>query len=73
MRVLAIVQNKGGVGKTTVARILTEYFGMQGIRVLGIDLDPQCNFSRRFLTMQLDPTDPDGVIAVRRDEMDPTG
>lgn len=62
MRVLAIVQNKGGVGKTTVARLLTEYFGIHGIRVLGIDLDPQCNFSRRFLTMQLDPTDPDGVI-----------
>jgi chromosome partitioning protein len=71
MRVLAIVQNKGGVGKTTVARLLSEYFANRNLRVLGIDLDPQCNYSRRFLTMQLDPTDPDGIIPPLHSDYDP--
>ena len=48
MRVVAVVQNKGGVGKTTVTRLLAEYFARKPLRVLGLDLDPQCNFSRRF-------------------------
>lgn len=72
MRVLAIVQNKGGVGKTTVARLLSEHFARKGLRVLGIDLDPQCNYSRRFVTMQLDPTDPDGIIPPLHPDYDPT-
>ncbi len=62
MHVVAVVQNKGGVGKTTLTRLLAEYFGREGGRILGLDLDPQCNFSRRFLTMDLDQTDPDGVM-----------
>jgi len=63
MKVLAIVQNKGGVGKTTVTRILTENFARKGLRVLAIDLDAQCNFSRRFLTMDYDSTEEDGILA----------
>lgn len=62
MQVLATVQNKGGVGKTTLCRLLSEYFVRRGKRVLGIDLDAQCNFSRRFLTMDIDNTDLDGLL-----------
>ena len=62
MQILATVQNKGGVGKTTVCRLLAEYLCRRGKRVLGIDLDAQCNFSRRFLTMEIDATDLDGVL-----------
>lgn len=62
MHILAIVQNKGGVGKTTLCRLLSEYLCRKGLRVLGIDLDSQCNFSRRFLKMVIDETDPDGVL-----------
>lgn len=62
MQILATVQNKGGVGKTTVCRLLAEYLCRQQRRVLGIDLDPQCNFSRRFLAMDIDSTDVDGLL-----------
>lgn len=62
MKILVTVQNKGGVGKTTVCRLISEYLARQGKRVLGIDLDSQCNFSRRFLTMDIDSTDPDGIM-----------
>ena len=62
MKVLVTVQNKGGVGKTTVCRLISEYLSRHGKRVLGIDLDSQCNFSRRFLNMDIDGTDPDGIL-----------
>ena len=62
MQILATVQNKGGVGKTTLCRLLAEYLCRKRKRVLGIDLDSQCNFSRRFLTMEIDGTDLDGVL-----------
>ena len=71
MRVLATVQNKGGVGKTTITRILAEWFARSGKRVLLIDLDAQCNLSRRFLTMSYDPSDPDGVLPPVHPEFDP--
>ena len=61
MLTLVLAQNKGGVGKTSISRILSEYFAREGYRVLGLDLDPQCNYSRRFLIMEYDPVDPDGV------------
>jgi chromosome partitioning protein len=62
MKIIATVQNKGGVGKTTICRLLSEYLCRRQKRVLGIDLDSQCNFSRRFLTMEIDGTDRDGVL-----------
>lgn len=61
MLTLVLAQNKGGVGKTSISRILSEYFARKDYRVLGLDLDPQCNYSRRFLSMDYDPADPDGV------------
>ena len=45
MRSLAVVNQKGGVGKTTVTLGLAEAAVARGSRVLVVDLDPQANAS----------------------------
>ncbi|MBI5922418.1 MAG: AAA family ATPase [Betaproteobacteria bacterium] len=47
--VLTFFNNKGGVGKTSLAYHLTWMFGEMGKRVLAIDLDPQANLTAAFL------------------------
>ena len=54
LKVLTIGNHKGGVAKTTLSKLLTEFSIRKGIRVLGIDIDPQCNFSARFVQMESD-------------------
>jgi chromosome partitioning protein len=41
--IIAVVNNKGGVGKTTVACNLAHALGLMGKRTLVVDLDSQCN------------------------------
>ena len=41
--IISIVNNKGGVGKTTVAVNLAHALTRRGQRVLVIDMDSQCN------------------------------
>jgi chromosome partitioning protein len=63
MKIVVPTNNKGGVGKTKISILLAEYFSLYlNKRVLAIDFDPQCNFSRRFLKMENDPSAPEGVI-----------
>lgn len=47
--VAVIINNKGGVGKTTVACNLAHALGLRGKRVLVADLDSQCNATALLL------------------------
>lgn len=46
---LLFANNKGGVGKTTLAFNCAMFFAKQGYKVVLVDLDPQCNLSRLAL------------------------
>jgi len=45
VKIISIFNNKGGVGKTTLAYHLAHILAEMGKRVLILDLDPQCNMS----------------------------
>ena len=75
-QVIAIVNQKGGVAKTTTAVNLAAALTQQGEKVLCIDLDPQAN-----LTMSLGCQTPDELTytiadvldrAIREEPIDPT-
>src|SRR5437773_151186 len=48
MTVIAVFNQKGGVGKTTTALNLLAGIAQRGVRPLGIDLDPQAHLSDVF-------------------------
>lgn len=51
MESIAFFNNKGGVGKTTLACNLVSYMNMhKGKRVLLVDADPQCNATQAILS-----------------------
>jgi len=45
---IAVLSQKGGTGKTTAVRTLTDAFRRAGLRTLAVDLDPQGNLSDYF-------------------------
>jgi chromosome partitioning protein len=50
MKVLALFNNKGGVGKTTLTYHLSHMFARQGLRTLVVDLDPQSNLTAAMVS-----------------------
>lgn len=73
MKIIAFVNNKGGVGKTTCSKIMAEYLSkVKKMNVLGIDFDPQCNFSHQYLSMEIDPVAPEGLIPPLHPDYNPT-
>ncbi|MBT7443892.1 MAG: ParA family protein [Methylococcales bacterium] len=44
MKIITVLNQKGGVGKTTTATNVSHALALQGHKVLGIDLDPQAHF-----------------------------
>ena len=52
MKVVSIINYKGGVGKTTLTANLGAYAAMRGYRVLLIDLDPQTQLTFSFVDVE---------------------
>ncbi len=62
---IAVLSQKGGTGKTTTVRTLTDVLRRSGLRTLAVDLDPQGNLSDYFdLPTDVEPTIAD-VLAGR--------
>ena len=59
MPTIAVLSQKGGTGKTTTVRTLTDVMRRVGLDVLAVDLDPQGNLSDYFDV----PPDADPTIA----------
>lgn len=63
LKVIVATTNKGGDGKTKSSILTSEFFSyVKGKKGLAIDLDPQCNFSSRYLEMEIDPVAKDGKV-----------
>jgi chromosome partitioning protein len=63
---IAVLSQKGGTGKTTAVRTLTDIFRRAGLETLAVDLDPHANLSDYFdVAPDAEPTMAD-VLAGRR-------
>ncbi|OCP35961.1 plasmid partitioning protein RepA [Ensifer sp. LC163] len=68
LQIIAVVNFKGGSGKTTTAAHLAQYMALTGHRVLAVDLDPQASLSSLHgFQPELDMT-PSLYEAIRYDE-----
>lgn len=53
---IAIINQKGGVGKSTTASAISSGLTSRGFKVLAVDLDPQCDLSNTFNSDKKTPT-----------------
>ncbi len=53
--VAAVINNKGGVGKTTVSCNLAHALGFKGKQVLVVDVDSQCNATALLIPKGTNP------------------
>lgn len=80
--VLAVLNQKGGVGKTTTVTVLAEYGALvwkileqnqkRNARILVIDLDMQCNTSDYFVGMETSPQSRGGQLPPLHPDYDGT-
>lgn len=49
MKIIAVANQKGGVGKTTVCRELSACCALRGFQTLAIDIDPQGNLTQSWV------------------------
>ena len=71
MKVISILNLKGGVGKTTTAIHLAEYLVSQNKRTLLIDLDGQCNLTQ-FYNVEVSKTNNVYRLFDDKEAIDPT-
>jgi chromosome partitioning protein len=72
MKIFVPANNKGGVGKTCTSALFAEYACKYlNKKVLGLDLDPQCNFSQKYLEMEKDPAYEEGWLPPIHPDYDP--
>ena len=70
--IIVSATHKGGEGKTTTSINLAEYLSLVcKKKVLAIDLDPQANFSGRYIPMEYDPAYKGGKVPSLHPEYDP--
>lgn len=62
MRIISVLNDKGGVGKTIIASLLTDAALLLKKKVLVIDLDPQATLSRERLSRYLLDRNAESVI-----------
>ncbi len=62
MKTIAIANQKGGVGKTTITRNAMFYALDRGLRVLAVDLDPQKNFTKTLLGLREQAIGPEDTV-----------
>jgi chromosome partitioning protein len=65
MATISVLSQKGGTGKTTTVRTLTDVFRRVGLNVLAVDLDPQGNLSD-YLDVDPDATPTIGDVLAGR-------
>ncbi|MBS0358994.1 MAG: ParA family protein [Proteobacteria bacterium] len=71
-KIIVNATNKGGEGKTTTSINLAEYASLvMNKKVLAIDLDPQANFSSRYIPMDRDPAFKGGKIPAIHPDYEP--